>query len=155
MGQQQLLLIVLGVIIVGVALVVGINLYNANARQAEIESMASECNSLILLAIEHYQKPVAFGGGGRVGFSNWNPPSFYTISDETPGIDRSYGAISQNNHNAHLWFDTGSDYCYITAWSSQTDVVDLSETNAGNFVQLQYNISTRTIQTTFYQHIEE
>jgi hypothetical protein len=34
LGQQQLLLIVLGVIIVGVAVVVGINLFNAHARIA-------------------------------------------------------------------------------------------------------------------------
>ncbi len=32
MGQQQLLLIVLGVIVVGIAVVVGINLFNANAE---------------------------------------------------------------------------------------------------------------------------
>ena len=31
MGQQQLLLIVLGVIVVGIAVVVGINLFSANA----------------------------------------------------------------------------------------------------------------------------
>ena len=35
MGQQQLLLIVLGVIVVGIAVVVGINLFNANAEYAE------------------------------------------------------------------------------------------------------------------------
>jgi hypothetical protein len=31
MGQQQLLLIVLGVIVVGIAIAVGISLFNANA----------------------------------------------------------------------------------------------------------------------------
>ena len=46
MGQQQLLLIVLGVIIVGIAVVVGINLFNANATNANRDAVVSDLNNL-------------------------------------------------------------------------------------------------------------
>lgn len=65
MGQQQLLLIVLGVIIVGIAIVVGINLFNANAEESTKDTLASEGTNLGALAQQHYKKPVALGGGGN------------------------------------------------------------------------------------------
>ena len=65
MGQQQLLLIVLGVIIVGIAIVVGINLFNANAEESAKDTMASEGTNLAALAQQFYKKPLALGGGGN------------------------------------------------------------------------------------------
>lgn len=70
MGQQQLLLIVLGVIIVGIAVVVGINLFNANARESTKDTMVSEATNIGAMAQQYFKKPVALGGGGNtfVGF---------------------------------------------------------------------------------------
>jgi hypothetical protein len=65
MGQQQLLLIVLGVIIVGIAIVVGINLFNANAEESAKDTLVSEGINLGALAQQYYKKPVALGGGGN------------------------------------------------------------------------------------------
>ena len=65
MGQQQLLLIVLGVIIVGIAVVVGINLFNANAEESAKDTLVSEGTNLGALAQQFYKKPVALGGGGN------------------------------------------------------------------------------------------
>ena len=65
MGQQQLLLIVLGVIIVGIAVVVGINLFNANAEESAKDTIISEGTNLGALAQQYYKKPVAMGGGGN------------------------------------------------------------------------------------------
>ena len=65
MGQQQLLLIVLGVIIVGIAIVVGINLFNANAEESAKDTLASEGTNLAALAQQFYKKPLALGGGGN------------------------------------------------------------------------------------------
>lgn len=64
MGQQQLLLIVLGVIIVGVAIVVGINLFNANAEQAAKDTVVAEATNIGALAQQYFKKPEAMGGGG-------------------------------------------------------------------------------------------
>lgn len=65
MGQQQLLLIVLGVIIVGVAVVVGINLFNANAETSTQDSIVSQGTNLGAMAQQYYKKPTSMGGGGN------------------------------------------------------------------------------------------
>jgi hypothetical protein len=72
MGQQQLLLIVLGVIIVGIAVVVGINLFNANAEESAKDTVVSEATNLGAMAQQYFKKPVALGGGGNtfVGFGS-------------------------------------------------------------------------------------
>lgn len=71
MGQQQLLLIVLGVIIVGIAIVVGINLFNANAESSAQDSLVSQGTNIGALAQQYYKKPTALGGGGN----SFTPPS--------------------------------------------------------------------------------
>jgi hypothetical protein len=65
MGQQQLLLIVLGVIIVGIAVVVGINLFNANAEEATKDGIVSDATNLGAMAQQHYKKPGSMGGGNN------------------------------------------------------------------------------------------
>ena len=70
MGQQQLLLIVLGVIIVGIAVVVGINLFNANASEANRDGVVSDLNNLGAMAQQFYKKPASMGGGANT-FNLW------------------------------------------------------------------------------------
>lgn len=65
MGQQQLLLIVLGVIIVGIAVVVGINVFTASSANANRDAVISDLTTLAAMAQQHYRKPVAMGGGGN------------------------------------------------------------------------------------------
>jgi hypothetical protein len=65
MGQQQLLLIVLGVIIVGVAIVVGINMFSQGAVNAEADRLVQEVNTVGSNAAAYWRKPVQMGGGGR------------------------------------------------------------------------------------------
>ncbi len=74
MGQQQLLLIVLGVIIVGIAIVVGINLFNANSISSNRDGVISDLNNLAAMAHEYYSKPTAMGGGGS-SYVNFTMPT--------------------------------------------------------------------------------
>ena len=46
MGTQQLLLIVLGVIIVGIAIAVGITIFNNQAYNANQQAVSQELNTL-------------------------------------------------------------------------------------------------------------
>lgn len=71
MGQQQLLLIVLGVIIVGVAVVAGMGMFNAGAEEAMKDEIVSQCMNIGANAQQYYKKPKAMGGGGGsfVGYS--------------------------------------------------------------------------------------
>ncbi|MHB8853696.1 MAG: hypothetical protein ACYC6P_10130 [Ignavibacteriaceae bacterium] len=74
MGQQQLLLIVLGVIIVGIAIVVGINLFNANAVSSNRDAIISDLNNLGATAVQFYMKPTSMGGGQNT-FTGWTIPA--------------------------------------------------------------------------------
>ena len=74
MGQQQLLLIVLGVIIVGIAVVVGINVFTASSKNANRDAVISDLTTLAAMAQQHYRKPTAMGGGGNT-FTGWSIPS--------------------------------------------------------------------------------
>ncbi|WKZ69056.1 MAG: hypothetical protein QY331_13935 [Melioribacteraceae bacterium] len=77
MGQQQLLLIVLGVIIVGIAIVMGINLFKANAVEAKRNNVTNELVNLAAMAQQFYQRPTALGGGSRT-FTGWQIPAELT-----------------------------------------------------------------------------
>lgn len=74
MGQQQLLLIVLGVIIVGIAVVVGINVFTASAASANRDAVVADLTNLAAMAQQYYRKPVALGGGGN-DFTGWLVPA--------------------------------------------------------------------------------
>lgn len=74
MGQQQLLLIVLGVIIVGIAVVVGINVFTASSAQANRDGVIADCTNLASMAQQYYRKPTALGGGGNT-FTGWTIPA--------------------------------------------------------------------------------
>jgi len=74
MGQQQLLLIVLGVIIVGIAVVVGINVFTASSYQANQDAVVADMTTLASMAQQYYRKPTALGGGGNA-FTGWTVPT--------------------------------------------------------------------------------
>jgi hypothetical protein len=80
MGQQQLLLIVLGVIVVGIAVVVGFNMFSANAVSSNRDGIVADLNNLGAMAQQYWRKPGAMGGGDR-SFTNWTIP---THTDTTP-----------------------------------------------------------------------
>ncbi len=73
MGQQQLLLIVLGIIIVGIAIFVGIDLFRSHAIESKRAIITNELVNLAALAQQYYLKPTSLGGGGRK-FTGWAVP---------------------------------------------------------------------------------
>ncbi len=83
MGQQQLLLIVIGVIIVGIAIVVGINLASASAQSANRDAVISDLNNIGAFAQQYYRKPTALGGGGNSFTGFTIPPSLVTTGNGT------------------------------------------------------------------------
>ena len=72
MGQQQLLLIILGVIIVGVAVVISIVMFKDNGVSANRDALRTDLMLLASKAKIYYRRPVAMGGGGR-SFSSLTP----------------------------------------------------------------------------------
>jgi len=74
MGQQQLLLIALGIIVVGIALVVGLDLFSTSAAESNRDQLISDLNFISALARAHFRKPMDNGGGGN-SFANFEIPT--------------------------------------------------------------------------------
>ena len=71
MGQQQLLLIVLGVILVGVAVVLGINYFSVGAEEGAKDELVAHCLTIGANAQQWFKKPTEMGGGGNT-FAGFN-----------------------------------------------------------------------------------
>ena len=83
MGQQQLLLLVLGIVIVGLAVVVGIQAFSENQKQANADQMVNDAIRIASDAQAWKLKPGAFGGGASE--TNWTNLDFgqmgYAVGD--------------------------------------------------------------------------
>lgn len=70
MGQQQLLLLVLGIVIVGLAVVVGIQAFSENQAKANADALVNDGVRIASDVQAWKLKPAAFGGGAAVtGFT--------------------------------------------------------------------------------------
>ncbi|MEM1118094.1 MAG: hypothetical protein AAGJ11_16395 [Bacteroidota bacterium] len=64
MGQQQLILLLLGVVIVGLAVVVGIQAFHENESKAAQDRYTEAGIALVGEVMAWYEKPRIFGGAG-------------------------------------------------------------------------------------------
>jgi hypothetical protein len=62
-GQQQLVLITLGAIIVGIMIFVGMTMFDAHAAQANKDSVTSSLQNIAADAYQFKMRPKEFGGG--------------------------------------------------------------------------------------------
>ena len=74
MGQQQLLLIVLGLIIIAVAIIIGVDLFTASSIEKKRELLINECVNMANLAQQYYNKPLEMGGGNQ-SYIGWTIPA--------------------------------------------------------------------------------
>lgn len=88
MGQQQLLLIVLGIIIVGIAIAVGISSMSSNRSDANRQAIVNDLLNLGRKAQSYYRTPVQMGGGEH------NFQGFYVSPIDTGNANGSYSAVS-------------------------------------------------------------
>ena len=109
MGQQQLLLIVLGTIIVGVAVVVGINMFGQGAVNAERDALLQDVNAIASNAAAYWRKPAALGGGAR---------DFTGITNVT-----TFGSDSTNANGAFTMSVTNATTFELVATGANEGVV--------------------------------
>ena len=74
MGQQQLLLIILGVIIVGIAIAVGLQLFQAGSVGANQDAIVNDIMNIASHAQQYMIRPESMGGGGG-SFEAYDLPS--------------------------------------------------------------------------------
>lgn len=109
MGQQQLLLIVLGVIIVGIAIAVGISMFKSSAVDANRNAIAGDLANLASKAQRYYRTPVELGGGGQ-DFSNFtlspldtgNANGSYRVEIIQPGLIVIHALGKEKVGNAYV-----------------------------------------------------
>ena len=109
MGQQQLLLIVLGTIIVGVAVVVGINMFTTGAINAERDALLMDVNNVAATAASYWRRPVALGGGAR---------SFLGLTNVT-----SFGSDSSNLNGNYIMSSVMTNQFVLTATGLNEGVI--------------------------------
>ena len=85
MGQQQLLLLVLGIVIVGLSVVVGIQAFSENQKKSNADALVNDAIRIASDAQAWKLKPSAFGGGASA--SNWTSLDFgqigYKVGDNS------------------------------------------------------------------------
>ncbi|MCL4539091.1 MAG: hypothetical protein M1378_05740 [Bacteroidetes bacterium] len=126
MGQQQLLLIVLGVIIVGIAIAVGISMFKSNAQSSNRDQVINDLNNLAAKAQQYYRKPTAMAGGGQSfgGFTmaavdTGNANGGYWVNG-TPGTAGTYTAPPATMGGTVGAVGTALDSIYI--WGVGTEL---------------------------------
>jgi len=93
MGQQQLLLLVLGIVIVGLAVVVGIQAFGENQKKANADALVNDGVRIASDIQAWALKPAAFGGGGN----NDATDRFAGISFDQIGYEHTSGTYTNLN----------------------------------------------------------
>jgi hypothetical protein len=89
MGQQQLLLIILGVIVVGIAVAVGITMFSDSAINANRDALSNDLVNLASRAQQFYRRPTSLGGGGN-SFNLLTATSITLLTNKPTNANGSY-----------------------------------------------------------------
>jgi hypothetical protein len=88
-GQQQLLLIVLGVIVVGIAIVVGMGVFRSSAVDSNRDIVTNETLNLAANAMTYYKKPKSLSGGENT-FIGWTIPNHLQSTEGGTYLSETY-----------------------------------------------------------------
>ena len=80
MGQQQLLLIIVGILIVGVAIAVGLTQFGANNSELNRDGVTSSLLDIAANAYQYKIRPVTLGGGSH-SYENYMIPVKLAAND--------------------------------------------------------------------------
>ena len=116
MGQQQLLLIILGVIVVGIAVAVGITMFADNAVSANRDAVTNDLVNLSSRAQQYYRRPKALGGGENKfdgitmkNLTNTNSTTSYTNANGSYTLGAivagATGSVTLNGKGTEKGFD--------------------------------------------------
>jgi len=103
MGQQQLLLVILVTIIVGIATVVAINTFSSSADSANLDAVRNDVASIAAAAQGYFIKPTMLGGGGNSFASlTFNNIAFAadSVEDDGSGAKNSNGVYVISGNSA-------------------------------------------------------
>ncbi len=94
MGQQQLLLLVLGIVIVGIAAVAGIQAFSEGKSNAKADATVADASRVTTDLQAWFFKPKPFGGGGEDSTSfagaKWSTIGRDAGNDALPSVTDTY-----------------------------------------------------------------
>lgn len=93
MGQQQLLLLVLGIVIVGLAVVVGIQAFSENMKKANSDALVNDAVRIASDIQAWKLKPAAFGGGAS---GDLKDVTFDNLGYENDATTKTYSNLNGN-----------------------------------------------------------
>lgn len=112
MGSQQLLLIVVGVVLIGIMVAVGMDMFKDQAASTNRDSISNDLVNYTVQAQKYYRRPGVMGGGER----SFNGLTFYHISKLSSNANAVYvlspdPASSSDNFVSitGTGFNTGTD----------------------------------------------
>ncbi len=136
MGYQQILMLVLGIIIIGLSVTVGLDMFTQEMMRINRQSIISDMNIFAGTANAYYRTPSSMGGGDRTwdvdrmgmwfgynydaannSISNSNGTYIFSSSDDVLtiiGIGTSIGNNGSENVKATLYL-TGQNCEIVTA----------------------------------------
>ena len=123
MGQQQLLLLVLGIVIVGLAVVVGIQAFSENQKKANADAIVNDAIRIASDAQAWKLKPAAFGGGATA--VEWTGLTFdqmgYETGDQNYSLAQAQATEYENLNAIYALSNQVAGPLTITATSYETD----------------------------------
>ncbi len=127
MGQQQLLLIILGVIIVGIAIAVGLSLFSAQSIQSNKDAIINDLNNIAAHAYQYRIRPasMAGGAGSYVGYSipakmATNANATYTCTPTATNVTFTATSASNTANTVTAQIDTDGKFIQ-SAWAYTGD----------------------------------
>ena len=123
MGQQQLLLIILGVIVVGIAVAVGITMFSDNAVSANRDAVSNDLVNLAARAQQFYRRPAALGGGGN---------SFVGLTADASGLAKLTNLAGGKNANGTYTVQSAGTLNQVLLRGVGTEIV-----SGGNHVTME------------------
>ena len=116
MGQQQLLLIILGVIIVGIAIAVGITMFSSSSVQSNKDAIINDLNNLAANAYQFRIRPTTMGGCG----GSYTGGNGFAIPTKLASDDNGTYTKSNAAQAVTLVGTSAQGYCSVTAVCDST-----------------------------------
>lgn len=126
MGTQQILLVVLGVIIVGISVTIALVVFGTSADQADKDAITQGCLKIVAAAQAYYRKPQMLGGGGN---------SFDGIQISDCGMNDAGDGSAR---------DLSGWYAIASAAGDELVIAGTSPVNTTQTVTVTLNMTTRT-----------
>ena len=116
MGTQQILLIVLSVIIVGVAIAVGISMFNSQAYNSNKTAIASDAQSFGTQVVQYYKTPQSQGGFGGGSATAADGTTLILLADSEAALFTYMGA----NATGEITNENGTYTVVVTSETAVT-----------------------------------